>query len=77
MVEELLRSIELPVLATYLLEQRKVEAQVALRSITGMLVASSNSAFPVANRCLGYANDFHACRFPRKRRIYTSITIHL
>lgn len=33
-VDELLRSIELPVLARYSSEQRKIEAQVALRSIT-------------------------------------------
>ena len=33
-VEELLRSVELPVLAKYSSEQRKIEAQVALRSIT-------------------------------------------
>ncbi|KAL9074265.1 MAG: hypothetical protein Q9161_002459 [Pseudevernia consocians] len=36
-VEELLRSIELPVLSTYSSEQRKIEAQVVLRSITGTL----------------------------------------
>ncbi|CAD6575426.1 MAG: hypothetical protein ASARMPREDX12_007289 [Alectoria sarmentosa] len=35
--EKLLRSIELPVLASYSSEQRKIEAQVALRSITGTL----------------------------------------
>lgn len=33
-VDELLRSIELPVLARYSLEQRKIEAQTAVRSIT-------------------------------------------
>ena len=33
-VDELLRSIALPVLARYSSEQRKIEAQVALRSIT-------------------------------------------
>ena len=33
-VEELLRSVELPVLANYPSEPRKVEAQVALRAIT-------------------------------------------
>lgn len=36
-VEELLRSTELPILANYSSEQRKLEAQVALRSITGSL----------------------------------------
>ena len=35
-VEELLHSIELPVLATYSLEQRQVEAQLTLRSLTGI-----------------------------------------
>ncbi|CAF9927760.1 hypothetical protein IMSHALPRED_007302 [Imshaugia aleurites] len=36
-VEGLLRSVEMPVLASYSSEQRKVEAQVALRFITGTL----------------------------------------
>lgn len=36
-VEELLRSLELPVLSNYSSEQRKKEAQVALRSIFGTL----------------------------------------
>lgn len=36
-VEELLRSTELPVLASYSSEQRKIEAQIALRSINGTL----------------------------------------
>ena len=34
-VKELLRSIEIPVLSNYSSESRKIEAQVALRSITG------------------------------------------
>ena len=34
-VEKLLRSMEPPILANYSSEQRKLEAQVALRSITG------------------------------------------
>ena len=45
-VEELLRSIDLPVLASYSLEQRKVEAQVALRSITGTSVKFSEGFLP-------------------------------
>ncbi|KAF6237885.1 hypothetical protein HO173_004086 [Letharia columbiana] len=36
-VEELLRSTELPVLASYSSEQRKIVAQIALRSINGTL----------------------------------------
>lgn len=36
-IEELLRSVELPVLANYSSEQGKIRAQAALRSITGTL----------------------------------------
>ena len=42
-VEELLRSMELPILANYSSEQRKLEAQIALRSITGSLVVVHDS----------------------------------
>ena len=44
-IEELLRSIELPVLAIYSSEQRKIEAQVALRSIIGTCVIHSEDCF--------------------------------
>ena len=44
-IEELLRSTELPVLAIYSSEQRKIEAQLNLRSITATCVICGEECF--------------------------------
>ena len=75
-VQELLRSVERPVIARHVGERAQIEAQVAIRSTIGMQVFATSPAFM---HC--HADDqevwesvYHGCLSHQRRRKYISTT---
>ena len=69
-VQELLRSIESPVIARHVDERAQIEAQVAIRSTIGMQVVATTPAFMHchADDQEVWENGYHGCLSHPKRR---------
>ena len=75
-VQELLRSVERPVIARHVGQRAQIEAQVAIRSTIGMRVVTTSPAFMHchANDQEVWRNVYHACLSHPKQRRYISTT---
>lgn len=72
-VRSLFASIETPLLNRNRDDRRRIETQLALKSVGQMLVDFSSNSRQSSNMRVGWADDYHGCHFHRVRRTGISI----